>query len=74
MSSQFPAGAPTLSGDILSASRFLNDTPWVARALRDIADEIFVGDKLLTAQFFTTSGSIGYEQNESIYEIGRAHV
>lgn len=67
MPSQFPAGAPTISGDIVSYSRFLNDTPWVARALRDIGNEIFVADKLLTAQFFTTSGSIGYEQNETIY-------
>lgn len=67
MPTQFPPAAPTLSGDILSASRFLNDTPWVARALRDIGNEIFVADKILTAQFFTTSGSIGYETNESIY-------
>lgn len=64
---QFPPGSPSLSGDIVSASRFLNDTPWVARALRDIANEIFVADKILTAQFFTTSGSIGYETIESIY-------
>ncbi|AOT25751.1 major capsid protein [Mycobacterium phage Tortellini] len=67
MGVQFPPAAPSLSGDILSINRFLKDTPWVARALRTIADEMFVGDKLLTGQFTTESGSIGYEQNESIY-------
>lgn len=64
---QFPVAAPSLSGDVLSINRFLKDTPWVARALRSVGDELFVADKLLTGQFWTESGSIGYEQNESIY-------
>ncbi|MDN4521361.1 hypothetical protein QYF68_26585 [Mycolicibacterium austroafricanum] len=64
---QFPPGAPSISGDVLSINRFLKDTPWVARALRSVADEQFVADKILTGQFWTESGSIGYEQNESIY-------
>ena len=42
--------------------------PWVLRALRDISNEQFVSDKILTAQFYTDSGSIGYETSgESIY-------
>lgn len=64
---QYPPAAPSLTGDVLSINRFLKDTPWVARALRDIANEQFVSDKLLTGQFWTESGSIGYEQNETIY-------
>lgn len=64
---QYPVAAPSLNGDVLSINRFLKDTPWVARALRTVGDEQFVSDKLLTGQFFTESGSIGYEQNESIY-------
>ena len=64
---QYPPGAPTISGDVLSINRFLKDTPWVARALRSVADEQFVADKLLTGQLWTESGSIGYEQNQSIY-------
>lgn len=67
MPTQYPPGPPSLSGDVLSINRFLKDTPWVLRALRDIADEQFVADKILTAQFYTESGSLGYEQNESIY-------
>lgn len=67
MPTQFPPGAPSLNGDVLAINRFLKDTPWVLRALRDIANEQFVADKLLTQQFFTESGSLGYEQQESIY-------
>jgi hypothetical protein len=67
MGNTYPPGAPTLSGDVLSINRFLKDTPWVLRALRDISNELFVADKLLTAQFWTESGSLGYEQTESIY-------
>lgn len=64
----FPPGPPSLSGDVLSINRFLKDTPWVLRTLRDIGDEMFVADKLLTGQLFTESGSIGYETSgESIY-------
>lgn len=68
MTNQFPPAAPSLSGDVLSINRFLKDTPWVLRALRDISNEQFVSDKILTAQFYTDSGSIGYETSgESIY-------
>jgi hypothetical protein len=37
------------------------------RALRTIADQIFVSNKILTGQFFTVDGSIIYEQIESIF-------
>lgn len=67
MGTQFPPSAPTISGDVVSINRFLKDTPTVARALRTVGDEQFVADKLLTAQFWTESGSIAYEQNEGIY-------
>jgi hypothetical protein len=56
-----------LSGDIESVNRFLNNTPWLMRALRTIAEQMFISPKLLTGQYFTTSGSIGYQQNETIY-------
>ena len=64
---QYPPGAPSISGDVVSITRFLNDTPWVARALRSVADEQFVADKILTGQLWTESGSIGYETGEGIY-------
>lgn len=64
---EFPPAAPTLSGDILSISRFLNNPPLVLRALRDIADQMFIADKILTGTIQTDSGSVIYEQNESIF-------
>lgn len=63
----FPPGWPTLSGDNLTISRFLNDPLWVLRALRTIGDQMFISKRILTGQGFTTSGSVAYEQNESIF-------
>lgn len=63
----YPPGFPTLSGDLLTISRFLKDPTFVARALRTIAEQMFVSNKILTGQFFTDSGSVLYEQIESIY-------
>lgn len=62
----FPTGN-LATQDIYSISRYLNDPTMVLRALRTIADQIFVGNKVLTGQFFTDSGSIIYEQIESIF-------
>lgn len=63
----YPPAAPTISGDVISANRFLKDTPMVARALRSIESEMLVSDKLLTGQSYTESGAVSYEQDESIY-------
>ena len=62
----FPTGNLSTQ-DIYSISRYLNDPTMVLRALRTIADQIFVGSKVLTGQFFTDSGAIIYEQIESIF-------
>jgi hypothetical protein len=62
----FPTGNLT-TGDLYTISRYLNDPTMVLRALRTIADQIFVGNKVLTGQFFTESGAIIYEQIESIF-------
>lgn len=64
---EFPPAAPTISGDILSISRFLNNSPLVLRALRTITDQMFIADKVLNGSVETESGSVIYEQNESIY-------
>lgn len=64
---QYPPVAPTLSGDLLTISRFLNNPTLVARRLRTIAEQRFISDVLLQGRFQTTAGSFVYEQNESIY-------
>lgn len=66
-STTFPPAPATLSGDILSINRFLNNPLWVMRALRTITEQMFISNKILTSQMWTDSGTVGYEQNESIY-------
>lgn len=64
---QFPAAPATLSGDVLSINRFLKDPLIVLRALRTLADQLFISDRILTEQLWTESGSVLYETNETIY-------
>lgn len=66
-STTFPPSPPVLSGDILQINRFLNDPLWVLRSLRTISEQMFISNKILTSQLWTESGSVGYEQTESIY-------
>lgn len=56
-----PPPANTISGDNLTASRFQNSTPLLARALRDFAELRYVGNLLLPNRVSTTSGSINWE-------------
>lgn len=65
-----PPLAPTgnlASNDLVTISRFLNDPTLLYRALRTIADQMYVSDKILRSQIFTTDGSVIYEQIESIF-------
>jgi hypothetical protein len=51
----------TVSGDNITASRFANSTPLLARALRELADLRYVGNLLLPQRVTTTSGAINWE-------------
>lgn len=64
MPGTFPAAAPTLSGDTLSISRFLQSPQAIARRLRDYHDLRFVSDQLLTQRFRSQGGAVLYEQTE----------
>jgi hypothetical protein len=63
----FPPAAPTVSGDNITASRFLNSTPLVARRLRTLAEQRFVSLAVLSGRTNTSSGSLQLETNEGIY-------
>lgn len=63
----YPPAAPTLAGDALTISRFLNAPTLIARRLRELTEQRFIADALLTGRFTTTSGSVLYETGESIY-------
>lgn len=65
MAITYPAAAPTLSGDVLTISRFLNTPTAVSRRLRTIAENRFIADALLTDRI--EGSSILYETDESIY-------
>jgi hypothetical protein len=64
MPGTYPAGAPTLSGDTLSISRFLQSPQAINRRLRDFNDLRFVSDQLLTQRFRSQGGAVLYEQSE----------
>jgi|SRR3954466_154874 hypothetical protein len=63
----YPPTVPTLSGDVLTINRFLNSPTQVHRRLRDLSDQHFVADVLLTGKIEASGGAISYEQSESIY-------
>lgn len=54
----------TLSGDLLTISRFLSAPGALQRRLRDYKDLRFVSDRVLTQRFRSTGGAVLYEQSE----------
>lgn len=64
MPGTFPAGAPTLSGDTLSVSRFLQSPAAIHRRLRDYKDLRFVADQVLTGRYRSQGGAVLYEMSE----------
>jgi hypothetical protein len=63
----YPPTAPTLTGDVFTVNRFLNQPTIVHRRLRTIAEQRFVADVLLTGRVLASGGAIAYEVSESIY-------
>jgi hypothetical protein len=62
--STYPAAAPTLSGDALSISRFLQNPTAIQRVLRTFRNLRFVSDQILTQRFRSSGGAVLYEQSE----------
>jgi hypothetical protein len=60
----FPAATPTLSGDLLTISRFLSDPARLQRRLRTFKDLRFVSDQILTQRFRSQGGAILYDMSE----------
>lgn len=63
----YPPAPPTIAGDNVTISRFLNSPAVVQRRLRTLAENRFIADVLLTGRYETSGGSLLYEQSESIY-------
>lgn len=64
MPGAYPPAPPSLSGDLLSISRFLEQPAQLQRRLRTFQDLRFVSDQLLTQRFRTTGGAVLYEMSE----------
>ena len=64
MPGSYPAAAPTLSGDTITISRFLQSPTALQRRLRTFKDLRFVSDQLLTQRFRSSGGAVLYEQTE----------
>jgi hypothetical protein len=58
------ANPPTLSGDLLTVSRFLQSPTAIQRRLRTFQDLRFISDQLLTQRFRSQGGAVLYEQSE----------
>jgi hypothetical protein len=65
MALTYPPAAPSLSGDILSISRFLSSPTAVNRRLRTIAENRFIADVLLSGR--VAGAAIQYGLSESIF-------
>lgn len=63
----YPPSAPTITGDVITISRFLNNPTAVARRLRTLAENRFIADALLTGRYEVAGGSLLYEQTESMF-------
>ncbi len=64
MPTTYPAAAPTISGDTLSISRFLQSPTAINRVLRTFRNLRFVSDQILTQRFRSNGGAVLYEQSE----------
>lgn len=63
----YPPAPPTLTGDTLTISRFLNAPLLVARRLRTILENRYIADYLLSQRFKVVGGAVVYETGESIF-------
>lgn len=63
----FPAPTPTISNNVISASRFLNSTTLVARRMQELIDLRYVGAQLLRGRESADNGAISYEQAEGLF-------
>lgn len=63
----YPPAAPTISGDNVTISRFLQNPALIARRLRTLLEQRYIADALLTGRFQVSGGAITYETGESIF-------
>lgn len=60
----YPPTPATISGELVTISRFLASPTLIGRRLRDIGDLRFVSDQILTQKFRSSGGAVMYEVSE----------
>ncbi len=66
MPGSYPAAPPTLSGDLLTINKNLQNPAYIRRRLRTITDLRFVSDQILTQRLVSAGGAVMYEVSEPI--------
>lgn len=66
MTTKYPPAAPTYSGDSLTIHRFLQNPAAVAARLRNILQQRYIADALLTARLDVQGGAITWESGEPL--------
>ena len=66
MPGAYPPAAPTLSGDLITVHRLLQNPTYLQRRLRGIPDLRFIADQVFTRRLRTAGGAIAYETGEPI--------
>lgn len=67
MPTTYPPASPTITGDVVTISRFLQSPTLVARRLRTLLEQRYISDALLTGRFVAVGGAVQYETGESIF-------
>ena len=67
MAGTYPPVAPTISGDLVTISRFLNNPTKIARRLRTLLEQRYISGVLLRGRFNVEGGAVQFETGESIF-------
>lgn len=67
MANAFPPASPTIAGDYLTVSRFLNTPSLVARRMRTLAEQRLIATSILTGRETVSGGAVSFEQNEGLF-------
>lgn len=66
MPGAYPPAPPTLSGDLMTIHRLLQNPTLLQRRLRTLPELRFIADQLLTGRYRSSGGAIAFEQSEPI--------
>lgn len=67
MPTTYPPSAPTLSGDSVTISRFLESPTQLARRMRTILENRYIADRLLSGRASVSGGAVQFETGETIF-------